>query len=157
MSDFEKVEVWRKIKTNEIQILIGTRSSLFLPFQNLGLIIVDEEHDNAYKPREVKPYFNAKDAAQVLAKFYDAKVILGSATPSVESYFAAKNDKLKYVFLGKRFGEVALPKYEIINFKEAQESKLSVGHFSQILIDKISENLQNKKQSIILAQQTRIC
>ena len=150
MSDFEKVEVWRKIKTNEIQILIGTRSSLFLPFQNLGLIIVDEEHDNAYKPREVKPYFNAKDAAQVLAKFYDAKVILGSATPSVESYFAAKNDKLKYVFLGKRFGEVALPKYEIINFKEAQESKLSVGHFSQILIDKISENLQNKKQSIIL-------
>lgn len=150
MSDFEKVEVWRKIKTNEIQILIGTRSSLFLPFQNLGLIIVDEEHDNAYKPREVKPYFNAKDAAQVLAKFYDAKVILGSATPSVESYFAAKNDRLKYVFLGKRFGEVALPKYEIINFKEAQESKLSVGHFSQILIDKISENLQNKKQSIIL-------
>ena len=150
MSDFEKVEVWRKIKTNEIQILIGTRSSLFLPFQNLGLIIVDEEHDNAYKPREVKPYFNAKDAAQVLAKFYDAKVILGSATPSVESYYAAKNDKLKYVFLGKRFGEVALPKYEIINFKEAQESKLSVGHFSQILIDKISENLQNKKQSIIL-------
>ena len=150
MSDFEKVEVWRKIKTNEIQILIGTRSSLFLPFQNLGLIIVDEEHDNAYKPREVKPYFNAKDAAQVLAKFYDAKVILGSATPSVESYYAAKNDKLKYVFLGKRFGDVALPKYEIINFKEAQESKLSVGHFSQILIDKISENLQNKKQSIIL-------
>lgn len=150
MSDFEKVEVWRKIKTNEIQILIGTRSSLFLPFQNLGLIIVDEEHDNAYKPREVKPYFNAKDAAQVLAKFYNAKVILGSATPSVESYYAAKNDKLKYVFLGKRFGEVALPKYEIINFKEAQESKLSVGHFSQILIDKISENLQNKKQSIIL-------
>ena len=150
MSDFEKVEVWRKIKTNEIQILIGTRSSLFLPFQNLGLIIVDEEHDNAYKPREVKPYFNAKDAAQVLAKFYDAKVILGSATPSVESYYAAKNDRLKYVFLGKRFGEVALPKYEIINFKEAQESKLSVGHFSQILIDKISENLQNKKQSIIL-------
>ena len=150
MSDFEKVEVWRKIKTNEIQILIGTRSSLFLPFQNLGLIIVDEEHDNAYKPREVKPYFNAKDAAQVLAKFYNAKLILGSATPSVESYYAAKNDRLKYVFLGKRFGEVALPKYEIINFKEAQESKLSVGHFSQILIDKISENLQNKKQSIIL-------
>lgn len=150
MSDFEKVEVWRKIKRNEIKILIGTRSSLFLPFQNLGLIIVDEEHDNAYKPKEVKPYFNAKDAAQVLAKFYDAKVILGSATPSVESYYAAKNDRLKYVFLGERFGEVALPKYEIINFKEAQETKKSVGHFSEFLIDKISENLQHKKQSIIL-------
>lgn len=150
MSDFEKVEVWRKIKTNEIKILIGTRSSLFLPFQNLGLIIVDEEHDNSYKPREVKPYFNAKDAAQILAKFYGAKLILGSATPSVESYYAAKNDKLKYVFLGERFGEVALPKYEIVNFKEAQESKLSIGHFSQFLIDKISENLHHKKQTIIL-------
>lgn len=150
MSDFEKVEVWRKIKKDEIKILIGTRSSLFLPFQNLGLIIVDEEHDNAYKPKEVKPYFNAKDAAQVLAKFYDAKVILGSATPSVESYYAAQNDKLKYVFLGERFGDVALPKYEIINFKEAQETKKSVGHFSEFLIDKISENLHHKKQSIIL-------
>lgn len=150
MSDFEKVEVWRKIKRNEIKILIGTRSSLFLPFQNLGLIIVDEEHDNAYKPKEVKPYFNAKDAAQVLAKFYKAKVILGSAAPSVESYYAAKNNRLKYVFLSKRFGEVALPKYEIINFKEAQETKKSVGHFSEFLIDKISENLQHKKQSIIL-------
>ncbi len=150
MSDFEKVEVWRKIKRNEIKILIATRSSLFLPFQNLGLIIVDEEHDNAYKPKEVKPYFNAKDAAQVLAKFYKAKVILGSATPSVESYYAAKNDRLKYVFLGGRFGDVALPKYEIINFKEAQETKKSVGHFSEFLIDKISENLHNKKQSIIL-------
>lgn len=150
MSDFEKVEVWRKIKRNEIKILIATRSSLFLPFQNLGLIIVDEEHDNAYKPKEVKPYFNAKDAAQVLAKFYKAKVILGSATPSVESYYAAKNDRLKYVFLSERFGDVALPKYEIINFKEAQETKKSVGHFSEFLIDKISENLHNKKQSIIL-------
>lgn len=150
MSDFEKVEVWRKIKRNEIKILIGTRSSLFLPFQNLGLIIVDEEHDNAYKPKEVKPYFNAKDAAQVLAKFYKAKVILGSATPSVESYYAAKNERLKYVFLGERFGDVALPKYEIINFKEAQETKKSVGHFSEFLMDKISENLLNKKQSIIL-------
>ncbi len=150
MSDFEKVEVWRKIKRNEVKILIGTRSSLFLPFQNLGLIIVDEEHDNAYKPKEVKPYFNAKDAAQVLAKFYDAKVILGSATPSVESYYAAKNDRLKYVFLGERYAKVSLPKYEIINFKEAQETKKSVGHFSEFLIDKISENLQHKKQSIIL-------
>lgn len=150
LTDFEKVEVWKKIKTNEIKILIGTRSSLFLPFQNLGLIIIDEEHDSAYKPREVKPFFNAKDAAQILAKLYDSKVILGSATPSVESYYAAKNDKLKYVFLGERFGEVALPKYELINFKEAQESKLSVGHFSNYLIDKITENLQLKKQTIIL-------
>jgi primosomal protein N' (replication factor Y) len=114
------------------------------------LIIVDEEHDSAYRPREVKPYFNAKDAALVLATFYSAKVILGSATPSVESYYAAKNDKLKYVFLGERFGEVALPKYEIVNFKEAQETKETVGHFSRYLIDEISQNLHHKKQTIVL-------
>lgn len=97
LTDFEKVEVWRKVKNNEIKILIGTRSSLFLPFQNLGLIIIDEEHDAAYKPREGKPFFNAKDAALVLANYYQAKAILGSATPSVESYYAVKNGKLKYV------------------------------------------------------------
>ncbi len=150
LTDFERVEVWKKIKRNEIKILIGTRNALFLPFQNIGLIIVDEEHDSAYRPKEVKPYFNAKDAALVLASFYGAKVILGSATPSVESYFAAQNDKLKYVFLGERFGEVALPKYEIVNFKEAQETKETIGHFSKHLIDEISQNLQHKKQTIVL-------
>ncbi|WP_390452610.1 DEAD/DEAH box helicase, partial [Chryseobacterium sp. Alg-005] len=109
LTDFERVEVWRRIKNNDIQILIGTRNSLFLPFQNLGLIVVDEEHDSAYKPREVSPYFNAKDAALVLAGFYDGKVILGSATPSVESYYLAQKNKLQYVFLNERFGEVKLP------------------------------------------------
>lgn len=150
LSDFERVEVWKKIKNNDIKILIGTRNSLFLPFQNLGLVIVDEEHDGTYKPREVKPYFNAKDAAQVLAKNYEAKVILGSATPSVESYYAAQTDKLKYVNLGERFGEVNLPKYKVVNYKEAIETKEAVGHFSNELINEITQNLQNKKQTIVL-------
>lgn len=150
LTDFEKVELWRRMKNNEINILIGTRSSLFLPFENLGLIIVDEEHDSAYKPKEVKPYFNAKDAAQVLAKYYGAHVILGSATPSLESYDAAIKGKLKYVSLASRYAEVALPKYEIINFKEAQETKNTVGNFSQILIEHLSENISNKKQAILL-------
>ena len=73
--------------------------------------MVDEEHDSAYRPKEVSPFFNAKDSAQVLAKFYHANVILGSATPSVESYYSAKNDKLKYVFLGERYGNVKLPDF----------------------------------------------
>ncbi|WP_299176223.1 primosomal protein N' [uncultured Chryseobacterium sp.] len=150
LTDFERVEVWRRIKNNDIQVLIGTRNALFLPFQNLGLIIVDEEHDSAYKPREVSPYFNAKDAALVFANFYGAKVILGSATPSVESYYLAKKEKLKYVFLNERFGNVKLPEYELINFKEAQESKKVSGNFSLRLIDEIKKNLEEKKQTMIL-------
>ncbi len=150
LTDFERVELWRRIKNNEIKILIGTRISLFLPFQNLGLIIVDEEHDSAYRPREVSPYFNAKDAALVLGNFYNAKVILGSATPSVESYWLAKNEKIKYVALKERFGEVKLPEFELINFKEAQDSKNVKGNFSNKAIEEIQKNLENHKQIMVL-------
>lgn len=150
LTDFERVEVWRKIKNNDIQILIGTRNALFLPFQNIGLIVVDEEHDSAYKPREVSPYFNAKDAALVLAGFYGAKVILGSATPSVESYYLAQKNKLQYVSLNERFGEVKLPEYELINFKEAQESKKTSGNFSLRLLEEIKKTLEDKNQTMIL-------
>lgn len=150
LTDFERVEVWRKVKNNELKILIGTRNALFLPFQNLGLMVIDEEHDSAYKPREVSPFFNAKDAAQVLAKFYAATVILGSATPSVETYYAARKDKIKYVILGERFGDVKLPEVELINFKEEQDSKKVVGNFSLKLIDEITKELDREKQTMIL-------
>ncbi|MCY0968045.1 replication restart helicase PriA [Chryseobacterium wangxinyae] len=150
LTDFEKVEVWRRIKNNDIKILIATRNALFLPYQNLGLIIVDEEHDSAYRPREVSPFFNAKDAALVLAGFYDARVILGSATPSVESYYLARKEKLQYVFLNERFGNVKLPEFELINFKEAQDSKKVSGNFSLQLIDEIKKTLDEKNQTIIL-------
>lgn len=150
LSDFEKVEIWKKVRNNEIQILIGTRSSLFLPFQNLGLIIVDEEHDFSYRPKEVKPFFNAKDSALVLAQNYNAQVILGSATPSVESYYSAQKGKLAYVFLGKRFGEVDLPSYHLIDFKEEQNRKTTQGQFSNQLIQEIQSQIQQNHQSIIL-------
>ena len=150
LTDFERVEVWRRMKNNDIKILIGTRNALFLPFQNLGLIVIDEEHDSAYKPREVSPYFNAKDAAQILAKFYSANLILGSATPSVESYYLAKKEKLKYVLLAERFGNVKLPEFELINFKEEQDSKKIIGNFSLKLIDEIKKELEKKKQTMIL-------
>ena len=150
LTDFERVEVWRRIKNNDIKILIGTRNALFLPYENLGLIVVDEEHDSAYKPREVSPYFNAKDSSQILAKLYSANLILGSATPSVESYYLAKKDKLKYVFLGERFGNVKLPEFELINFKEEQDSKKIIGNFSLKLIDEIKRELERKKQTMIL-------
>ena len=150
LTDFERVEVWRRIKQNDIKVLIGTRNALFLPFQDLGLIIVDEEHDSAYRPREASPYFNAKDAALVIGNFYGAGVILGSATPSVESYYNARKDKIKYIFLNERFGDVKLPEYELINFKEAQESKKVSGNFSLHLIDEIKKTLDEKNQAIVL-------
>ncbi|MBL1222779.1 primosomal protein N' [Chryseobacterium sp. L7] len=150
LTDFERVEVWRRITQNDIKVLIGTRNAMFLPYQNLGLIVVDEEHDSAYRPREASPYFNAKDAALVLGNFYGAGVILGSATPSVESYYNARKDKIKYIFLNERFGNVNLPEYELINFKEAQESKKVSGNFSLHLIDEIKKTLDEKNQAIVL-------
>lgn len=150
LADFERVEVWRRIRQNDIRILIGTRNALFLPYQNLGLIIVDEEHDSAYRPREVSPYFNAKDASLVLGRMYKAGVILGSATPSVESYYSARKDKMKYIFLNERFGNVNLPEYELINFKEAQESKKVSGNFSLRLIEEIKKTVDEKNQAIVL-------
>ncbi|WP_426480320.1 replication restart helicase PriA [Chryseobacterium sp. R2ACT005] len=150
LTDFERVEVWRRIRQNDIRILIGTRNALFLPYQNLGLIVVDEEHDSAYRPREVTPYFNAKDASLVLGGFYNAGVILGSATPSVESYYRARKDKMKYIFLNERFGNVNLPEYELINFKEALESKKVSGNFSLKLVEEIKKTVDEKKQAIVL-------
>ncbi|TZF95081.1 primosomal protein N' [Chryseobacterium panacisoli] len=150
LTDFERVEVWRRIKQNDVRILIGTRNALFLPYQNLGLIVVDEEHDSAYRPREVTPYFNAKDASLVLGGFYNAGVILGSATPSVESYYRARKDKMKYIFLNERFGNVSLPEYELINFKEALESKNVSGNFSLKLVEEIKKTVDEKKQAIVL-------
>lgn len=150
LTDFERVEVWRRIRQNDIRILIGTRNALFLPYQNLGLIVVDEEHDSAYRPREVSPYFNAKDSSLVLGGFYNAGVILGSATPSVESYYRARKDKMKYVFLNERFGNVNLPEYELINFKEALESKKVSGNFSLKLIEEIKKTVDEKNQAIVL-------
>lgn len=150
LTDFEKVEIWRRIKNNDVKVLIATRNSLFLPYQNLGLIVVDEEHDSGYKPREVSPFFNAKDSSLVLANFYGANVILGSATPSVESYYLARKEKMKYVFLNERFGNVKLPEFELINFKEARDSKKVSGNFSLKLIDEIKKTLEEKNQTMIL-------
>ncbi len=150
LTDFERVEVWKKIKNNELQILIGTRNSLFLPYQNLGLIVVDEEHDSAYRQRDQHFFFNAKDSAMMLAEFYQSRVILGSATPSLESYDLTMKNKLRYVFINERFGKVDLPKFEIIDVKEAQNQKTIVGNFSQKMIDEIHHQLDHKKQTIIL-------
>lgn len=150
LSDFERVEVWRKVAKNEIKVLVGTRNALFLPLQNMGLVIVDEEHDSGYRPREVAPYFNAKDAAIAFGKFYEAPVLLGSATPSLETYYAALKGKMEYIFLGERYNAVKMPTFHIINFKEAQNAKTVIGDFSLELKERIEEVLAEKKQIMIL-------
>ena len=150
LTDFERVEVWRKVKHNELKVVIGTRNALFLPFHQLGLIVVDEEHDYAYKPREVSPYFHGRDAALVLSEMYGGKTILSSATPSVESYFLAQKDKLRYVFIGERYQNVALPQTALIDFKEATETKTVSGNYSLILQEEIRNVLSQKKQVMVL-------
>ncbi|MCP1252792.1 primosomal protein N' [Elizabethkingia sp. S0634] len=150
LTDFEKVEIWRKVKNNQLKIVLGTRNALFLPFQNLGMVIVDEEHDSQYKTTTVQPFFNAKDAAIVLGKFYKAKVLLGSATPSVESYYSALTNKIGLVKLDERFGESKVPKINLIDFKEAQSLKTTNGSFTMQMIMEIREQLEQKKQVIIL-------
>lgn len=150
LTDFERVEVWRRVRNGEVKIIIATRNGLFLPFRQLSLIIVDEEHDSAYRPQEVSPYFNAKDAALMLANFYGGRVILGSATPSVESFYFAKKDRLRYVPLMERFGGVALPEFELIDFREEQNAKLAQGNFTPIVISEIEKQLSEKKQIMIL-------
>jgi len=117
-NNHERIELWNKIRTGEVKIVLGARSALLLPFKDLGLIIVDEEHDSSYKQQDPAPRYNARDAAVFYASLFGAKVLLGSATPSVESFYNAKQQKYGYVFLNERFGGIDLPAIEIVNTRQ---------------------------------------
>lgn len=155
-SENEKVEVYNHVLNNHenAQIVIGSRSSIFLPFQNLGLIIVDEEHEATYKQIDPAPRFHARDAAVVLAKMHQAKVLLGSATPSLESYYNAYQGKYGYVELNKRYGNIQLPEIVLVDLKEARKRKEISGFFSIKLIDAINDALYNGEQ-VLLFQNRR--
>lgn len=152
----ERVEVWKNVLEykSKAGIILGARSSLFLPFSNLGLIVVDEEHESSYKQFEPSPRYNARDAAIVLAKLHGAKILLGSATPSLESYFNAAQNKYGLVALNRRHGNVQLPKIELIDVKEKQRKKEMNGHFSDRMLGLIQEALDAKEQ-VILFQNRR--
>src|SRR6476660_7003077 len=123
----ERVEIWNKVKHGELKVVLGARSSIFLPFTDLGLIVVDEEHDTSYKQQDPAPRYNARDGAIYYASGFDAKVLLGSATPSLESYFNAMQQKYALVYLGERFGGIQLPVIEIVNTREvAQKGKVMI-------------------------------
>ncbi|MDB4241777.1 primosomal protein N' [Polaribacter sp.] len=152
----ERVEVWKNVLENKSKagIILGARSALFLPFSNLGLIVVDEEHETSYKQFDPSPRYNARDAAIVLAKLHDAKILLGSATPSLESYFNAAQKKYGLVALNRRHGNVQLPKIELIDIKEKQRKKEMKGYFSNRMLLLIQEALDAKEQ-VILFQNRR--
>ena len=155
-SNNERVEVWNQVLHNseKAQIVIGARSALFLPFSNLGLIIVDEEHEQTFKQQDPAPRYHARDAAIVLANAHQSKVLLGSATPSIETYFNAQANKYGLVTLTERFGKVQIPEVELVDLKDSYFRKRMKGHFSSTLIDAITEAFSLGEQ-IILFQNRR--
>ncbi|BFM44642.1 primosomal protein N' [Flavobacterium sp. CFS9] len=155
-SNNERVEVWKQTLENseKAQIVIGARSALFLPFDNLGLLIVDEEHEQTFKQTDPAPRYHARDAAIVLANFHKAKVLLGSATPSIETYFNAQADKYGLVSLTERYNNVRMPEILLVDLKDKHFRKRMTGHFSDLLIEEIGEALSLGEQ-IILFQNRR--
>ncbi|MDI5888232.1 replication restart helicase PriA [Flavobacterium yafengii] len=152
----ERIEVWNQVLVNseKAQVVIGARSSLFLPFYNLGFIIVDEEHEQTFKQVDPAPRYHARDAAIVLAYSHKAKVLLGSATPSIETYFNAKSDKFGLVEISERFGNVMMPNIELVDLKDKYFRKKMTGHFSDVLIAEINLALSLGEQ-VILFQNRR--
>ncbi|MCK9611708.1 MAG: primosomal protein N' [Bacteroidales bacterium] len=160
-SNDERVEVWYKILntsndsiTEPYKIVLGARSALFLPYSKLGLVIVDEEHDSSYKQTDPPPHYNARDAAIYLAQLYGAKVLLGSATPALETYHNTITSKYGLAELHKRYGDIELPEITIANIKEQSRQKRMKSYFSIELFDLIKQALKNKEQ-VILFQNRR--
>lgn len=152
----ERIEVWNQVlnQSDKAKIVIGARSALFLPFQDLGLILVDEEHEQTFKQQDPAPRYHARDTAIVLAELHKAKVLLGSATPSIETFFNTENQKFGLVELTQRFGKTELPKIEIVDLKDKYFRKKMTGHFSDTLLEEITTTLENGEQ-VILFQNRR--
>ncbi len=152
----ERVEVWNNVLENKqkAQLILGARSSMFLPFSNLGLIIVDEEHEPSFKQYDPAPRYHARDAAIVLANQHKANVLLGSATPCIETFYNAQQGKYGFVELNRRYGDVLLPEIELVDIKEKHRKKRMKGHFSDRLLEMITDAIDNKEQ-VILFQNRR--
>ena len=153
----ERVEIWNHVLNNDphkFRIIVGARSSVFLPFADLGLVIVDEEHEASFKQYDPSPRYNARDAAIVLAKLHEAKVLLGSATPAIESYYNALQEKYHLVNLQERYKGLQLPAMICADLKREKKLKNMQSHFSSLLLDEMRTVLQ-KKEQIILFQNRR--
>ncbi len=161
-NEFERIEIWNKSNLSMLQehsgsefsVILGARSAMFLPFNNLGLIIVDEEHDAFYKQTDPTPRYNARDSALMLGKIHNSPVLLGSATPSIESYYNAKAGKYKLVELNERYGGIEMPDVKIVNIKEETWFRRMKSHFSPQLLTAVEQAFSNGEQ-VILFQNRR--
>lgn len=157
LNSSKRVEIWKSIQqdnNNGVSIVLGARSSLFLPFSNLGLIVIDEEHDTSFKQQQPSPRYNARDGAIYLSSLHNAKVLLGSATPCIESYYNALKNKYGFVELLTRYSDIKLPKIKLIDIRKAGLKKEMNGVFSNVLISSISNAINNHNQ-VILFQNRR--
>ena len=145
----ERVEVWRQLQHREINLVVGVRSSVFLPFTDLGLVIIDEEHEPSYKQFDPAPRYHARDAALMLARMHRAQVLLGSATPALETYYLTTTGKYGLVALEQRFGAAILPKIDIIDLGKAHKKKQMQGNFSRQMLTAIEDTLNQGDQVII--------
>ena len=153
-NDNERAEVWHKVINNEYQVVVGARSAVFLPFQELGLVIVDEEHETSYKQFDPAPRYHARDTAIYLAHLHKAKVLLGSATPAVESFYNARAGKYGLVTLNQRFGDAMLPEIVTVNINEESRKGTMFTYFSATLLQEMKQALATKQQ-VILFQNRR--
>ena len=149
-SDAERVEIWQKqLSPHPYDVILGARSAVFLPFQNLGLVIIDEEHETSYKQQDPMPRYHARSAAIVLAQMFGAKTLLGTATPSTETYYNAKTGKYGLVELFQRYKGIELPEIQVVDVKDLQHRKMMNGPFSPYLLNKVREALEHGEQAIL--------
>jgi len=154
-TDAQRVAIYQKqLSDNPYGLILGVRSSVFLPFQDLGLIIIDEEHEQSYKQQDPAPRYHARSAALILARMYGAKTLLGTATPSFEVYHLARKGRYGYVQLTQRYKGMQLPEIKVIDTKELKRKKLMIGAFSNVLIDEM-RNALDRKEQVILFQNRR--
>ena len=149
-SDAERVEIWQKqLSQNPYDVILGARSAVFLPFQNLGLVIIDEEHETSYKQQDPMPRYHARSTAIMLAQMFGAKTLLGTATPSLETYHNAKTNKYGLVELFQRYKGIELPEIQVVDIKDLQHRKMMHGPFSPLLLNKVREALERGEQAIL--------
>ncbi|MBS1977660.1 MAG: primosomal protein N' [Bacteroidetes bacterium] len=153
-SDNERVEVWNGVLNGTFRFVVGVRSAVFLPFDNLGLIIVDEEHDPSYKQHDPAPRYHARDVARMIGQFHSAKVLMGTATPSCETYYQAVTGKIGHILLSERFGEASLPEIVFADLSRERKQKSMKGEFSSRLLKEIKDTLSSNNQ-VILFQNRR--